>query len=420
MTRTPRSLRVQIGLFGRTNAGKSSILNMIAGQQVSITSEVHGTTTDVVEKSMELLPIGPVVFLDTAGIDDCSALGEKRVARTQKVFRRADVAVLVVESGIWGEYEDLLVRMISEVSIPLIVMISKVDLHPVTETFLEQVRTAAATSCLIPCNPLDQQTRNSSINTFKQMLLGILPEEYLSPPPLLGDLIPSGAHVLCITPIDIEAPKGRLILPQVQAIRDILDADAWVTVVKEHQYEQALKNCIKPPDLVICDSQVVDLMVKTTPEEIPCTTFSTLFCRYKGDLLEQVRGAAVLDHLGPEDRILISEACSHHAMDDDIGRVKIPAWLKTFLGFTPLIDMYSGRDYPENLHEYALVIHCGACMLTRREMLLRIELAREAGVPVTNYGICIAHMHGMAQRIITPFPGAVAAWEENQSERKHI
>ncbi len=252
------------------------------------------------------------------------------------------------------------------------------------------------------------------------MIISLVDEDYITPPPLIGDLIPPGGHAVFIVPIDIEAPKGRIILPQVQAIRDMLDADGMVTVVKEHQYKKTIENFKRAPDLVVCDSQVVDRMVAETPESIPCTTFSTLFSRYKGDLIKQIEGVTALDHITSADKILISEACSHHAMEDDIGRVKIPRWLAGYLGFAPQIEVYSGHDYPENLKEYALVIHCGACMITRREMLMRIELAQEAGVPVTNYGICISYIHGVLGRIITPFPGALSALEGKREKEVSI
>lgn len=416
MIRTPKSLRLQIGIFGRTNVGKSSVLNMIAGQQVAITSPTRGTTTDVVEKSMELLPIGPVVFLDTAGIDDDSALADKRIARTRRIYRRADIAVLVIEPGIWGEYEMSIADEVRKASIPLIVIINKIDILSVTDIFLQQVSEASSARHIIQCSSIQMNLRDQYINEFKRAVMRLVPKDYISPPSLMGDLAPGG-HALFIVPIDIEAPKGRIILPQVQAIRDMLDADGSVTIVKEHQYRQVLANCVSPPDIVVCDSQVVDRMVEETPEHIACTTFSTLFSRFKGDLVEQVRGVAVLDTLKFGDRILIGEACSHHPMEDDIGRVKIPAWLEEYLGFAPQIDVCSGRDYPENIGEYKLVIHCGACMLTRREMLRRIEQAKEAGVAVTNYGICISHIHGVLRRIVSPFPEAAAVLDESSTGR---
>ncbi len=404
MKTTPKSLRLQLGLFGRTNVGKSSVLNMIAGQQVAITSPIPGTTTDVVEKSMELLPIGPVVFLDTAGIDDDSDLAAERIRKTEKIFSRADIAVLITEPGTWGPYERQVLEEAQSRNTPLIVMVNKVDLVPEGDG-AEWIDPSIAGEHIIWCSALDTPRRDEYINAFKQAVISLVPDDFIAPPPLVHDLMPSGGHAIFIIPIDIEAPKGRIILPQVQAIRDILDGDCHVTVVKEHQYRAALANCVKAPDLVVCDSQVVDRMVRETPENIACTTFSTLFSRSKGDLEAQVEGVLALEGMRPEDRILIAESCSHHAMDDDIGRVKLPKWLTGYLGFEPQVDVCSGRDYPDNLSDYALVIHCGACMLTRREMLMRIEKARKAGVPVTNYGLAISHIHGTLERVISPFPG---------------
>ncbi len=286
--------------------------------------------------------------------------------------------------------------------IPLIVIANKRDLYLASDSSL-QVPYELDRNRIIPWSSIDTENRDTYINTFKQVLITLVPEDFLTPPPLLGDLLPPGGHVIFIIPIDIEAPKGRLILPQVQAIRDVLDHGCQVTVVKESEYLSALERLSTPPDLVVCDSQVVDRMVAETPEEIPCTTFSTLFSRNKGDLEVQVEGVRTLDTLTPADTILIAESCSHHAMDDDIGRVKIPRWLTGYLGFEVKYEVYSGRDYPDNLADYSLVIHCGACMLTRREMLVRIEKARRAGVPITNYGIAISHIHGTLERIISPF-----------------
>ncbi|MBN2859822.1 MAG: [FeFe] hydrogenase H-cluster maturation GTPase HydF, partial [Sphaerochaetaceae bacterium] len=402
--------------FGRTNVGKSSVLNMIAGQQVAITSSRAGTTTDVVEKSMELLPVGPVVFLDTAGIDDTSSLAAKRIARTEQIFSRADIAVLVSEAGHWGPYEELIRSTSQAHNLPLIVIANKCDLQCEFSAG-ENVPPCIPPEHILAFSAVDTAHRDSYIDQFKQILITLVPEDFLTPPPLLGDLLPAGGHVIFIIPIDIEAPKGRLILPQVQAIRDVLDHGCQVTVVKESEYLGALERCATPPDLVVCDSQVVDRMVAETPESIPCTTFSTLFSRSKGDLEVQVQGVRALERLRPDDRILIAEACSHHAMDDDIGRVKIPSWLCGHLGFEVNADVYSGRDYPDNLAEYALVIHCGACMLTRREMLMRIERARRAGVAITNYGIAISAMHGRLERILSPFKGLKESMQTEGEKR---
>ena len=288
MLKTPKSLRPHIGVFGRMNVGKSSLVNMISGQRVSITSEHPGTTTDVVEKSMELLPIGPVVFLDTAGIDDASQLGSLRTEGTQKIFSRCDALILVTDSPQWGEYEKQIAGKADTLRLPLQVILNKADL--LEPDALQTLKQNSHRDHILSLCAADQQLRSSYVRAITLRLSSLLPPHKLEHPPILGDLTGANAHVVFIVPIDIEAPKGRLILPQVQAIRDMLDHDGVVTVVKEHQYSQVLSDFRRKPDLVVCDSQVVDRMCEETPEDIPCTTFSTLFARVKGDLRELVRG----------------------------------------------------------------------------------------------------------------------------------
>ena len=400
MKKTPKSLRLQIGLFGRTNVGKSSFLNFIAGQDVAITSPIAGTTTDVVEKAMELLPVGPVVFLDTAGLDDASGLAEARLKKTVKIFDRSDILVLVAEPNIWTEYED------RQKEIPPIVVVNKIDLDQPSESFIERIRGKRTAFFFVQA-----LIRLAAILpwTPSKILIEACPEEFLKPPPLVGDLLPASGLVVLIVPIDLQAPKGRLILPQVQTIREALDSDASVYVVKEREYARALQNLSTLPDLVVCDSQVVLKMVADTPSAVKCTTFSILFSRNKGDLIEMARGAAVIDTLKPGDKVLIAEACSHHAIEDDIGRVKIPRWLRQYVGGDLQIAVSSGRDYPDHLAEYKLVVHCGGCMLTGREMLARIQRAKEAKVPITNYGLCISFSQGVIKRVLSPFPAALDA-----------
>ena len=410
MQSTPKSLRLHIGIFGRTNVGKSSFLNMIAGQDVAITSPVPGTTTDVVEKSMELLPIGPVVFLDTAGIDDCSELSLLRLKRTTNAFDRAESFVLITEPGQWGEYEVQIVQEATARKIPLVIVVNKSDLKKPDDTFITLLKNVS--EYIVVCSSIDSNNRDIYVNDFKGQLMAAIPEERLSSPSLVGDLIPSGGLAVLVVPIDLQAPKGRLILPQVQTIRDALDSDAATLVVKEREYAHIYSLLSKKPDLVICDSQIVMKMVADTPPDIPCTTFSILFSRYKGDLCEEVKGATMIDSLELGDKVLIAEACSHHAAEDDIGRVKIPRWLRQYTGLDLKIDVCSGRDYPENLSEYKLVIHCGACMLTRKEKLVRIQKAKLAGVAVTNYGIAISLLQGVLDRVLTPFPAALEVLKE--------
>ena len=409
MKKTPKSLRLQIGLFGRTNVGKSSFLNLVAGQDVAITSPVPGTTTDVVEKAMELLPLGPVVFLDTAGLDDRSVLAEARLKKTVRIFDRSDVITLVVEPNTWTDYEERILEEAKKREIPPIVAVNKTDLHRASADFIEKVH--SKTSRVLSCSSVDFDQRDPVINQYKKFLIEVCPEDFLKPPPLVGDLLPGAGLAVMIVPIDLEAPKGRLILPQVQTIREALDFDATVMVVKEKEYAHSLSNLKTPPHLVICDSQVVLKMVADTPGGIPCTTFSILFARNKGDLAELARGAAAIETLRPGDRVLIAEACSHHAIEDDIGRVKIPRWMRQYVGGDLRIDVFSGRDYPDNLTEYRLIIHCGACMLTRREMLARIQKAKEERVPITNYGLSISLSQGVIRRVLSPFPAALDSFQ---------
>ncbi len=409
MDTTPKGNRLHIALFGRTNVGKSSFLNLVAGQDVAITSPVPGTTTDVVEKPMELLPLGPVVFLDTAGIDDRSELGELRLKKTRRIFDRSDVIVLLLEPDRWGGYEDEIAAQARARSIPVIIAVNKTDLKQPSPDFLARI--GAVSGRVILCSSIDRGRRDECVNPLKKHLLEVCPEGFLNPPALLGDLFPRGGLAVFIVPIDLEAPKGRLILPQVQAIRDCLDHDSAVLVVKEREYAPLLKKLAQPPDLVVCDSQVVHKMVADTPGQVKCTTFSILFSRSKGDLDETCRGAAAIDTLSPGDRVLVAEACSHHPIQDDIGRVKMPRWLREYRGCDLSIDVCSGRDYPDNLRDYRLVIHCGGCMLTRREMLARIQRCREQAVPVTNYGACISHVKGVLRRTLSPFPSALEAYE---------
>ncbi|MFA5094650.1 MAG: [FeFe] hydrogenase H-cluster maturation GTPase HydF [Candidatus Omnitrophota bacterium] len=413
MIKTPKSLRLQIGIFGRTNVGKSSFLNMVAGQDVAITSPVAGTTTDVVEKSMELPPIGPVVFLDTAGIDDRSELSSARLGKTSKIFDRADVAVLVVEPDTWSDYEDNVTAELRKRGIPVIIVVNKADIKAPRAGFA-----ADKSDRVMLCSSVDLSGRDRYVTELKRHLIEACPEDFLNPPALIGDLLPAGGTAVLIVPIDLQAPKGRLILPQVQTIRDALDNDASAIVVKEREFVALLGKMKVLPDIVVCDSQVVLKTVADTPAQVKCTTFSILFSRYKGDLIEAAKGAAAIDSLRPGDRVLIAEACSHHAIEDDIGRVKIPRWLRQYVGGDLKIDVSSGRDYPEDLEEYKLVIHCGGCMITRREMLSRIEKAGQAGVAITNYGLAISVSQGVIKRVLSPFPAALDAYLKNSENKK--
>lgn len=418
MEKTPKSLRLQIGIFGRTNVGKSSFLNMVAGQDVSITSPVPGTTTDVVEKVMELLPVGPVVFLDTGGMDDESVLGPKRIERTRKIFDRSDVSVLILEADEWTEFEEEVVREATLRKSPLVLVVNKSDLKAPSDSFLEKLK--QKTSRVLVCASTDRANRDGSVNLLKQLLLEVCPEDFLTAPAMLGDIMPKGGLAILIIPIDFEAPKGRIILPQVQAIRDALDHDSMTLVVKESEYKAALSKLKSPPDLVVCDSQVVDRMVAETPAGVKCTTFSILLSRLKGDIVEMTKGALAIDRLKKGDKILISESCSHHAIDGDIGRIKIPKWIQKYLGHEIEIAVCAGRDFPDALKDYGLIIQCGSCMLTRRETLARIQRAKREGVPITNYGLCISYLQKVLERVIEPFPDAIAAFRDSKMKTKEV
>ncbi|MFC1566782.1 [FeFe] hydrogenase H-cluster maturation GTPase HydF [bacterium] len=401
MQKTPKSMRLHIGIVGRTNVGKSSFLNLITGQDVAITSPVGGTTTDVVEKPMELLPIGPVVFLDTGGLDDESDLAPLRIKKTVKVFDRSDIVVVVVEPNVWTEFEEKIAADAKEKNIPLCIVVNKADKEKLSEDFINTIK--AYTESFILAESLDITKRNQYVCAFKEMIIKICPDDFINPPLLMSDLVPKGGTAVLIVPIDLEAPKGRIILPQVQVLRDVLDNDAVCIVVKESEYLSVLSNLKNPPDIVVCDSQVVLKMVKETPPNVKCTTFSILFSRYKADILEMVKGAKAIDTLQDGDKILVAETCTHHAVEDDIGRVKLPRWLKEYKGKKIDFETYAGLDYPENLEDYSLIIHCGGCMINRKYMLSRIEKAKVKNIPVTNYGLAISYVQGVFDRVLEPF-----------------
>jgi len=424
MNATPKALRLHIGIFGRTNTGKSSFLNLVTGQDFAIVSDKAGTTTDVVRKSMELLPLGPVTFLDTAGVDDGSDLGSLRTGKTREALISADVAILVVEPNAWTEYEEELAAACAAQKTPVVVVVNKTDLAAPEPAWLEGLSRVTPHAMTASCKGGDdgqtEARRNATLLELKRLLLAASPEGFLDPPAILGDLLPSGTGLplaVLIVPIDLQAPKGRLILPQVQAIRDALDSDAAVAVVKEREYRAFLDRLASPPDLVVCDSQIALKMAADTPEGIPATTFSILFSRFKGDIVAMAEGAAALERLGPGDRVLVAEACTHHALEDDIGRVKIPRWIRQYTGADVEIVHACGKDYPEDLAGYDLVVHCGACSLTRRETLWRIERARAAGVPITNYGMAISALQGVIDRTLSPFPAALEAYRERLATR---
>lgn len=397
-------MRLHIGIFGRRNVGKSSLLNAITAQAVSIVSAVAGTTTDPVEKPMELLPLGPVLFIDTAGLDDEGELGQMRNERTHKVFDRADIGVIVSAGGEWGEYEELIAGELARRGIPLLAVFNKADLTPPDADVLAALKERGIYPVVVSA------ITGEGIGEVKRALLAAVPEDFISAPAIVGDLLPAGETAVLVVPIDKEAPKGRLILPQVMAIRDLLDNDCICMVVKERELREALARLRVPPKLVVTDSQAFLKVAADTPPEVLLTSFSILFARFKGDLCAQVRGTLAIEKLRPGDRILVAESCTHHPIGEDIGRVKIPRWLRQYVGGDLEFTHVAGHDFPDDLPEYKLVIHCGACMTNRREVLSRLLRCQEAGVPVTNYGLAISYSLGIFERALQPFPAALEAF----------
>ncbi len=406
LNQTPQGERVHIALFGRRNVGKSSLINALTGQEVSIVSAVKGTTTDPVYKAMELLPLGPVVIIDTPGIDDEGDLGELRVRRARDVLNKTDVALLVLEAehGL-GACEREILALARAKGIPLFAIFNKTDLAMPSQAQIQEASAAAGAPALaVSCATLE------GVEDLCLTLAKAVPEE-ADKLRLVGDLLCPADVVVLVTPIDKAAPKGRLILPQQQVIRDILEADAIAVVTKEFELRETLASLTKTPRLVITDSQVFAKVSADTPRAVPLTSFSILFARYKGDLHTLVRGAKAVDSLKDGDRILVAEACTHHRQSDDIGTVKIPRWLRQHTGKQLVFEHTSGMKYPRDLSQYALLIHCGACMLNRREMHYRIRQAEAAGVPIVNYGVLIAAIQGILARCLEPFPSAALAAE---------
>lgn len=388
----PSSERPHIAFFGMRNAGKSSLVNAVTNQQLSLVSDIKGTTTDPVQKAMEILPLGPVVIIDTPGMDDEGALGELRIQRAIRTLDKTDIAVLVIDAKKGkSEADSQLEALIKSRNIPLITVFNKSDLLAVSPDISSRDKTIYLSS-----------KTGSGVNELKSLLGNIIGKSE-NDRHLVSDIISPGDIVVLVTPIDESAPKGRMILPQQQVIRDVLDGGAVNVVTKESELEIAL-SCLKnPPRMVITDSQAFGIVSKIVPESVPLTSFSILFARYKGDLAEAVKGARKLDSLQNGDKILISEGCTHHRQCGDIGTVKLPNWIKKHTGKHPEFTFTSGGEFPSDLSEYSLIIHCGACMINAREMASRIQRAKAAGVPITNYGTAIAHMHGILDRSLSPF-----------------
>jgi len=406
MNETPIGSRLHISIFGRRNAGKSSLINALTNQQAAIVSEVAGTTTDPVIKAMEILPLGPVVIIDTAGIDDTGALGEKRVRRTLQILDRTEMALLVLDRAHPPDgYEQDLAERIRARDIPLLAVGNKSDLDQPDDALRQWAQTRN-----LPYAPVSAIT-GEGIDALKQLMIKHAPTDRLEPP-LVGDLVRPGDLALLVVPIDKAAPKGRLILPQVMTLRDLLDHDAYGLVVKERELRMALERVGQRPRLVVTDSQALLKASADTPRDIPFTSFSILFARYKGDLEYAVRSTRAIARLQPGSRVLIAEACTHHRQPDDIGNVQIPRWLRQLVGGDLRFTWASGQDFPVDTAEFDLVVHCGACMINRQQMMSRVRQAQAAGVPMTNYGVLLAYVHGVLERALGPFPGVRAALED--------
>jgi [FeFe] hydrogenase H-cluster maturation GTPase HydF len=397
MSSTPRGERLIIALIGKRNAGKSSLINALPGQEIAIVSEVPGTTTDPVDKHYELLPLGPVTFYDTAGVDDSGELGQKRVKATRKILYRADIVIFVNDGESFDASELEMLERIQEMEIPMVVVFNKSDisygsrenLHYCNERGIPHVKVSTVSK--------------EGVLTCKEEIIRLAPKYLKENRILSGDLVQPYDHVILVAPIDSAAPKGRLILPQVQVLRDLMDHDAIVTVVKETELKMSLELTVKKPWLVITDSQVIEQVNREVPDDILVTTFSVLFARYKGELDILLEGVERIKTLQDGDKVLIAEACSHHVQKDDIGRVKLPKWLQEFTRKELIFDTYAGHDFPENLEDYAVCVHCGACMINPMEMNRRIIECHRRGVPITNYGMTISLVQGVLERVIKPF-----------------
>ena len=392
MNQTPAGERVHIAFFGRRNAGKSSLVNAFTGQEMAIVSDVKGTTTDPVSKAMELLPLGPVQIIDTPGIDDEGTLGEMRVRRTRQVLNKTDLAILVVDASIgMTAVEEELVQLLNQKKVPWILAWNKSDL-------LAEVPEASGNAIWVSA------LEGLHIHELKELAAKTAQREEPKRP-LVSDLLEPGEVAVLVVPIDKAAPKGRLILPQQQTIRDILEAGASALVCRDHELPQTLERLAQPPRIVITDSQVFGKVSQMVPKDVPLTSFSILMARYKGDLPLAVAGAAAVDGLKDGDKVLIAEGCTHHRQCDDIGTVKIPNWIRKRTGAEPEFVFSSGNQFPEDVSQFKMVIHCGGCMLPEREMKYRLACCADQGIPVTNYGILIAYLNGILKRTVEPFEG---------------
>jgi [FeFe] hydrogenase H-cluster maturation GTPase HydF len=406
---TVKALTIQIGIFGRTNVGKSSLMNFMTNQNTSIVSEIAGTTTDVVHKQIELNPLGPITLFDTAGINDHSVLGNVRIEKTQNAFDSSDIVILMCEAGKFDEFEENIIKKANKQKTPCIIVVSKTDLQLPNNTFLGKLKKYTKHIMLFSSVT---GNRDNFLNDFKKILIEILPDNYIENYSSLRSIIKKGDSVVLVIPIDLGAPRGKIIMPQIQTLRHILDLNAVSYTVQDTEYEIALQNLKTTPIITITDSQVIKQVAAKTPYNIKLTTFSTIYAADKSDIVEMAKGAAVLNNLVDGDKILISEACTHHASADDIGRVKLPKWIREHSEKDLKIEYVSGQDYPKDLTSYKIIIHCGACTLNRKGMLARLNRTVEAGVAITNYGIAMSVFHGVIEKVLEVFPQALATYKE--------
>lgn len=398
MQATPKANRLHIGIFGKRNAGKSSLLNALVNQDISIVSDVAGTTTDPVEKTMEFLPLGPVVFIDTAGVDDIGNLGEQRVEKTKKIYDRTDIAIIICDSEGWDDFEINLFKEFESRNAPVLAVINKQDFAKISGQKLEEIKKYVKDPLLT-----NLKDNREIVERLREKLVSVCPDEFITPPSILSDLINPKDTVVMVIPVDKEAPKGRLILPQVQVLRDLLDNRCKIFVTQDTELADTLLELKNKPKLVITDSQAFAQVSEAVPQDIAMTSFSILFARMKGDLNEFVEGAKKINELQDGDKVLICESCSHHQIEDDIAKVKIPKLIKKKTGKELEFVYHSGHDFPSNLDDYTLLIHCGACMTNRKEVLARIMKCKKANLPITNYGITIAHCLGILPRAVAGF-----------------
>ena len=404
MNKVSNAERLHIAIVGKRNVGKSSLINCITNQELSIVSETPGTTTDPVSKAVELLPYGPVVIIDTAGIDDEGELGEKRISKTIKSISKADFAIIVLDAREQlDNNETELITYLQKIEVPFLAVVNKIEFG-INPNLLTELEALEIIHFEVSCK------EHVGNNNLKKKLIHLLPDN--NEPPLISDLVGQGDVVVMVVPIDLGAPRGRLIKPQVMSIREALDEDTICVVVKDKELRSALSSLKNPPDLVITDSQAIMRVAADVPENIRLTTFSILMARHKGNLPEFIKGLKRVEELENGDKVLISEACTHHAQEDDIGTVKIPRWLRNHTKKNLQIDMVHGYDFPENLSEYKLIVHCGGCMLTRKAMQVRIKQARLLDIPIVNYGVLISYMHGAVPRVLLPFDEALVELEK--------